>query len=210
MIIDTQLITEIQFLLVEAQDPTRWSSGMWTPDETETYLDNSQQDLFVSAAPVISRLATPTTPNLLRQPMPADWIATWDLAWQDASSGAWYPLERAETWDLDALIPDWRYTPGRPRFWTEADGQTLTVQIVPAPLGAGQLEFLYLANPAPLGHAGAAITAPDDFAPGIVWGAVSRMLSKIGRASDPSRAALAKQLGDLPTEAAKLILMGRP
>jgi hypothetical protein len=159
---------------------------------------------------ILKRELIPTIPNLLRQALPATWVATYGAAWRDAFDGKWYPLERAETWDLDALIPAWRSTPGRPRFWTEADGQSLTIQIVPAPLGAGQLEVLFVGQPTPIGHAGAALEVPEDFAPAVVWGTIYRMLQKTGRAQDPTRAAIAKQLSDLSLEAAKLILMGRP
>jgi hypothetical protein len=207
---DTDLISEVQFLLIEKQDPTAWSSGMWTADEVENYLNNSQQDLVTSSGLILKREVVPTTPNLLRQPLPESWIATYAIAWQDAATGSWYPLEKAESWELDSLIPAWRTTPGRPRFWTEADGQSLTIQIVPAPLGAGQLEVLFAGQPSTLGHGGAAIDIPDDFAPSLTWGTIFRMLQKTGRAQDPARAAIAEQLADLGVEAAKLILMGRP
>ena len=55
---------------------------------------------------------------------------------------------------------------------------------------------------------GVKFTVPDECVPAIKWGVIADMLSKIGRAHDPERAAWAEQQYQEGVEATKIILRG--
>ena len=55
---------------------------------------------------------------------------------------------------------------------------------------------------------GVAFDVPDEFVPGIKWGTMADMLSKVGRAQDPARAAFCESRYRQSVEAAKMILNG--
>lgn len=207
-----EILTEVQLLLLEPPDGgATFPSLMWEPAEVLRYAGDYAQDLQTAVGVHVSRvswpLAPPASPGVLRQALPQDWLATVACAWLSQTTGRWTPLERAEVWELDAIIPSWRSSSAaKPRFFTEADGELATLQLVPAPFDSGVLEVLYVASPT---DPFSSLPLSGDLAPGFVWGTIYRMLGKAGRGNDPARAAIAKQFADLTAEALKLIISGR-
>lgn len=77
---DKQVITEIQDSLGEPETPGVWTSGHWTAAEVLAYF-NQRQYQFLRDTGVVLKIGTlPTSPNVLRHPLPTDWVATRQVA----------------------------------------------------------------------------------------------------------------------------------
>jgi hypothetical protein len=108
---------------------------------------------------------------------------------------------------MDLADTDWIYeTQPIPDVCSDGDQATLLIQVMPPANDAGVLEILYAAVTAELSNSGVAFDVPDEFVPGIKWGIISDMLSKVGRGYDPTRAAYAESRYEEAVEAAKVML----
>jgi hypothetical protein len=192
-ITDQQLLGEIQEAMIEPNDGgATWPSQLWTASEVLSYLNNRQNQFLRDTGLLISRAQIPTTPNVLRQPLPSDTMILQDLSWE-ASNGDWSEVPRADTWEADNSLNNWPYNMiPIPQMYTDSELPTLQVQIMPAPSDAGVLWALYVAITTTLTGSGTALDIPDEFTPAVKWGTVADMLSKVGRALDRGRAALAE------------------
>lgn len=208
-VLDTALLTELQGMLAETENAgASWSSGMWTADEVLGYLNESQQELLTGTALVLTRATIACTPHQLRHPLPARCIAVQRVAWVRAHDGRVFPLDPADTWQLDGGISDWRTNPGVPRCYDDSDTQSLTIQVAPAPSVNGTLRVTYLALPTDFTGGGVAAAVPDEVTPGILWRTLGRMLRKEGRAKDTIRADHCDQRFELVLEAVKILMRG--
>jgi hypothetical protein len=209
MVTDQNLLNEVQSLLGEPQDGgITWPSRQWTQAEMVGYANDAQQEILADTAAILLHATLPATPHLLRHALPEGWIATQRAVWKRASDGRRFVLSRGDLWELNNAISDWKYQPGIPKLFTDADTPSLTIQIAPAPAVPGVLDLLYLGIPTHYTGAGIASDVPDDTTVGIVWEVIQHALTQEGRGKDVVRAAAAQAKADLVRDALRLILQG--
>lgn len=190
---DQAFLSEIQGTLIEPEDNgVAWASGFWTSAEVVDYMNARQREFLKETFCLVSSNTLVTVPGPLRHPLPQDWVATYDVQWRTAA-GVYKELPRSSSFEADLADPDWIYeSQPIPDACSDGDQGTLLLQIMPLANDAGLLEILYVAVSATLGTGGVLFDVPDEFIPAIKWGVISDMLSKVGRAHDPSRAAYAE------------------
>jgi hypothetical protein len=117
-------------------------------------------------------------------------------------------LTQTDTWQLDNAMLEWPTDAGTPIAWHENTLPQQQLAIAPTPDDVGQLGLLYIAFTEILDGSGIALSIPDDWAPYIVWGALSELLSSDGPAYDPVRAQYCDQRFHEGIELARLVLGG--
>lgn len=210
-ITDQAVLSEIQNALIETDNAgASWSSGHWTATEVITYLNHRQYEFLKTTGILLSRASLVTTPQLIRQPLPTDWVITHRVVWR-SSANVYTEVPRGDGWEADHGEATWPYNTAVddiPHLYADGEVPTLQLQIMPAVNDAGQLQILYVALSTALSNSGVAFTVPDEFVPAIKWGVVADMLGKVGRAHDPERATWAEQQYQLGVEAAKIMIGG--
>jgi len=205
---DQDLLTEIQYALLEPPDGgASWPSGVWTRDEVLGGLNGAVRTLLRDTQLVVSRTELPVLAGALSVALPVDWLATASAVWR-ALDLARTPLGPADAFEGDLALPGWETTQGTPVGLDDRESASLTVRLVPTPLANGTLELLYIARPTPLAGAGVALPVPEEFASGVKYATLSRLLDKVGRLQDPGRAAYCDRRYQITQIAAELILGG--
>ena len=192
-IADTAVLSEIQLAMLEptVDGGVTWTSTMWTAAEVLGYL-NQRQNRFLKESCLLAAWTTiAVSAGQLRPALPDDWVATVRVAWKGSGALTYLKLPRADSWSADNGVPTWPSTTAvRPKVYMDAETPTLELQLAPAPTGAGTLSLYYVSTAAPgLDGLGELFIVPDEFVPYVKWGVLADMLSKVGRAMDPERAA---------------------
>ena len=207
---DQAVFSEAQrFLLENSVDGgATWGSGLWTVAEVVQYANNRQSQFLKDSGILIKRSVINTVPNVLRHPLPADWILTFRVAWEEAT-GRFRELSRADGLQADLLLPSWQNNMGpRPLCYTDGELPSLQLQVMPAPNAPGVLELLHAYVGAALTAAGVNLTIPDDFSHYLRWGIMSDMLGKVGRGQDVPRAEYCELRFQEGIELGKLMISG--
>lgn len=211
-VLDTDILREIQFHLVEDVDGgITWSSGLWTVNEVISYLNQRQYTMLKETGILMKRSdLLPINPGDIRRSVPPDLIATQRVVWKSNDATPVYTeIPRSDLFEADHGFPSWQGTPGiRPKGYTDGDQATLLIGIYPVTSLAGNLQLLYVFLSAVLSNSGISVTVPDEFVPGLKYGVMADMLSKDGRGKDPQRAEYCEARYKETIEAGKLILRG--
>lgn len=206
--IDQDLLTELQYALVEPPDGgASWPGEVWTRDEVLEGVNGSIRALCRDTHLQVGRVEVAVAGGALTIPLPADWLATGYLVWR-AASGQRTPLGPTDAFEADLAVPSWESAAGVPLAYADLDQATLTVRLVPTPLAAGTLEILYIQRPDPVDGAGAVLPVAEEFLSGIKYATLGWLLRKPGRLHDPERAAYCESRYKLTQLAADLILGG--
>lgn len=208
-LLDSTLVTEIQDTLGEPEVAGVWTSGLWTAAEVVGYLNQRQYQFLRETGVVLSRATIASIPNTTRHTLPADWVGTRRVSWQD-TTGAIASIPGGDNYQLDVFKTDWSYnqTGGVPRVYSDGDQANLVLETAPAANVPGSILILYVALSAALTGAGVNFTVPDECVPAVKWGVIADMLSKLGRAHDPQRAQWAEQQYREGVGATKTVLGG--
>jgi len=209
---DSAVLSEVQSHLVETIDGgVTWSSGFWTTQEVIDYSNQRQRQFLRDSLILIDRTSLVTIPNVLRHPLPQDWVATQRVVFKDSATPANYThVPRSDNYESDLAIPTWPYNQAQlPSAYSDGDQATLTLETFPAVNVPGQLQILFVKLSTTLSNAGAVdYTVPDEFVPSIKWGIMADMLGKVGRGHDPQRSGFCEQRYQEGVEAARVILGG--
>jgi hypothetical protein len=184
------------------------STDMWEVEEILAYLEEVQAEFLKRSAINFSRAGIPTIPQTQRHTLPADSVAVKRVAYRSAVNVVWN-LHRIDEWELDHLVSDWQYETDTPQYWL--DGPPGVIRTGKSGSIGGRLEVLYTPRGEDLTDPSStdATAVPNDFTFALCWGVIARMLSKVGRAHDPERAAYARSRYEEGLAAARLILGGR-
>ncbi len=188
--LDTDLLTEIEFALIE--DPT-FTSGLWTIPEILTYANQRQQRFQKGTRVVASWAIVPWTPGQPEHDLPTDWIDTLCARWHAFVDNTWVPIPQSDSFELDHLTPDTALTVNPPQGFRYSDLETLRIVLGPAPTAPGELEIVYIALAVVLDGTGIPLTIPDVLGPYLKYGILADMLSKEGRGQDLLRARYCEQ-----------------
>ena len=210
---DQQLIARAAYALLENGDAdatgTTFVFGQFTVQE---FLDNAnllQERLMRDCAPVVLRATQGTTPGQNRYTLPSDWIATRRMTWQAQAGGKAKSLATLDSFQLDHGMLDWERNTADPTVYNEgSDLSTLTVEIAKAPVQAGTLGMLYVAQPRTLDGTGVKLTVPDEMESAIFYGTLGELMSSEGEGYDGQRAEYCEQRYELCVEMANALIMG--
>lgn len=186
----TDQLSELQAALIEPEDGgLTYPSGLWTAAEVYAAVNQRQNEFLRRTQITLASADLTPTPNVSAVDLPPDWITTAEILYDDGASA--HELPRAEVWQSDRAQPTWAGTPGTPLVYSDADGSaTLQLTLQPASSVASTLRALYVAITDPVdGTAGQLFEVPDEAVPTVIWGVLSDLLKKLGRAEDLSRAA---------------------
>jgi hypothetical protein len=207
----TDLLSEVQLALLEPDDAgATWPSGLWTATEVLAVANQRQRRLvrdtllFTSHEPVVVPAGT------RRPSLPADWIATVAVLWDDGSGSVKW-LQRSSEFEANLGLPTWISTPGVPQVYSDSDPDTLEIELMPVPVADGTLQVFAVEQPAVLEDVGLGpelLTVPDELAPGLFYGILEDLLSKMGRSANPEIAAYCHQRWEETVELGRLMLAG--
>lgn len=187
---DQQILDELQRAVVETPNSgASWPSGVWTVAELTGYLMQAQAALLRDTQILVARRTLVTVPQVTRQQLPDDWLATVRATWI-SPDGSTRSLSRESTVSLDLMLPAWDrdLSPTGPVAFLDQEVPGLQIQIAPAALDSGQIGLLYLTIPTGVSNVGLPLSIPDECVPALKWKVLGLMLGKIGRAFDPERA----------------------
>jgi len=186
-VLDTDVLSEIQRVTLEGPGDggVLWPSEMWTATEVLGYLNQRQNRWLAATGLCWTVLETVITSNVRDQDMPVDWIATVFNAWK-TSAGVYDELPKFDALGFDYALATWPLsTAATPKGYLEADGDTLTTQVVPTPTDVGAaIERYYVALGTELDASGVAFSVPDEFVPCIKYGVLADMFGKVGQAAN--------------------------
>lgn len=205
---DQALLTELQYALLEPPDGgASWPSELWQRQDVLDAIDAALRALLRDTQLVVTRAEIPVLANALTMALPVDWMVTAMLVWR-AADNTRTPLGPVDSFEGDLALPSWETVPGLPVGYADEAGATLTLQLVPTPLATGTVELLYIARPPFTSGEGGTLPVPDEFASGIKYYTLSWLLTQVGRALDPERAAYCDRRYQITQIAADIILGG--
>lgn len=145
------------------------------------------------------------TPNVAEVALPQTVIQVRRGYWlpQNAALSTAFPLPKNDDYGTTCYSPFSAITPGQPQVFSAGVEPPLNVTVTPPPLTAGQIELLTIESQQalPANPNGAKQTPftpvvmlmPNDFIPGLVWGALADLLMISIEGQDVQRAAYARQ-----------------
>lgn len=212
MRLDTQLLTMLQYAVMEAPDSgATWPSGLWSRSEVLDYL-NERQNRFLKSSLIQLGVAN-ITGLLVRQStivLPQDWLATVSVVWT-GEDGTQRELIRADSFELDHGQVDWTTTARTPLVYLDYAAPSLQMILGPVPDQAGSVELLYVPTAETLTGDGDVIyQLPDEFADAAgKYGPLADMFRKDGRGRNPEKASYCELRYQLGLDAAAIIVNGR-
>jgi hypothetical protein len=185
---DLTILSEIQRVTLEnaGDNGATWPSLMWTQAEVVGYLTQRQNRLLVETGILWTVAEVPVVVGQADQPNPVDWIASLFVAYKRAA-GTYVELPRMDEQEMDLASPSWPGTTSAvPVGYTETDGPTATVQVLPIPTEVGSaLERFYVALGQAFTAAGVLFKVPDEFVATVKYGCLAEMFGKVGPAHNP-------------------------
>lgn len=208
--IDQDLLSDLQRILLEpiVDGGDSWASEVWTRDEVLDVLNDAMRRLVRDTHLVVLRTEITVLAGATSVTLPADWLATAAVVWRDASTNARTPLGPVDAFEGDCALTSWETTLGAPLGVVDLDSNTLTFRLVPTPAADGLVELLYVPRPAAVNGNGNTLPIPDEFVSAEKYGALGRLLSKVGRLQDPARAAYCAERVQIVTIAAHILIGG--
>lgn len=212
-ILDTEVLTEIQYHMLEQPDNGQtFRTGKWTVQEVVDYLNQRQRQFLKDTVILASfRTSVKLIPGASRVSLPQNWILTRRVVWHSESPDArtFIPLSREDMFSLDYGQADHVYNRAlNPSFYTESELPTLELEVSPPASQGGQLELLGMILSKLLSNTGVEFGIPIEWVHCIKYGAMADMLRKAGRGYDAARADWCEQRYQEGVEAAQLVQDG--
>jgi len=206
---DQEVLNEVQYALQETpNNGASFLSDLWTVAEVIDYLNQRQRQFLKETAILYKRADLITIPTQVRHPLPSGFITMQHAAWRTPTP-TYFELRRADFWEIDQGSPDWETVAAvRPKVYLEGEMPTLQLGSSPMTNSAGVIEILYVGLTTLLSNTGANFEVPDEFVAPIMYGVISDMLSKEGRARDLLRAGVAEGRYQEGVELGKIMVEG--
>jgi hypothetical protein len=191
-VLDTDLITEIEYHLLEPPTPLLWTgSEQFTLDDLVAALQRRRDQFLRETGMLITPLTLPVIgpPPDGRVPLDERIITLRRAAWI-ATDGSITPLLRDDEWAFTHYQIDWVQHPTRPpKAYSLGVTPPLLLQLAPPPLDTGTLDLLVVQRGAVLTPTiSTLLGVPDDWAWVVKYGALADLLHREGLAYDPLRA----------------------
>jgi hypothetical protein len=208
---DAQVITQMEYLLLEPPTPAAWTgSTQFSLAELTSSLQDTRDNFLAEAGAVISHslVAVPPAP-IGRFPVDDHVIDVRRVAWIPTLPGtnlAHVPLWMSDEFSAQAIIPGWNLDPGDPESYSIVGTPPLQVQLIPPPIASGQCDLLTVNAGAALDPTvGVPLGIPTNFVWAVKWGALADLLSQDGEPRDDFRAGYCRQRYDEACEVARMM-----
>jgi hypothetical protein len=190
---DRDIITDIEYSLLEPPTPTSWTgTEMFTLQQLTDAIQNRRNQFLLETGLIVTRTTQAITGSVLspasRISLTSDLIMTIRrLAWLVSST--YTQLWRQDEIELNTYsVGSLTTAASTPQSYSVALTPNLTVQIAPPANANGTLEILSINAPAALDPStGVLMNIPDDFCWAIKFGALADLLGGDGQRSDPMR-----------------------
>lgn len=192
---DTNLVTDIQYALLEPATGTSWTgSEQFTLSQVSNALQRRRDQFLVETGCHLTEVTTAVgSPPAGRQVLTDSVIDVRRAVWQSAE-GYYTILWRDDEHAAQSYDESWLQNPGTPNSYSVSASPPLTVQLFPPPISSGDLNLITVSSGAALDPAnGVVMGIPNDFCWVVKWGALADLLGKDGQAYDPARAAYCEQ-----------------
>ena len=189
-LLDQDLVTDIEYHLLEPPTPAAWTgTGQFVlQDLTDALQRRRNQFLVETGCHLVHSTQAMPAPPIGRAPLSDAIIDVRRAAWYDAAL-VYTHLWREDEWAMNASDPTWVTNLGTPTSFSIIATPQVSLQVSPNPIDAGTLDLITVNAGAALNPAaGVLMGVPDDFCWIVKWGALADLLSKDGPARDPQRA----------------------
>lgn len=208
---DSEMLDDSIYHLMEnagADAAGTFATAQFTTTQLLNAFNDRQRRFMRDTGSILVRATEASTPGTARYTLPTDWVSTRRLTWQSLA-GNINSLERSDAFELDhSILGAWETNAGTPLVYHDATLPTLEVELTPAPANIGTMEILYTALSTLLDGTGVKLSIPDEFAPGVKWGAIGDLLKQDAEGNDPQRVTYCEMRYDLCVEMARLLLEG--
>lgn len=191
---DQDLITEIEYHLLEPPTPTVWTgTDQFALQDVVSALQRRRDQFLLETGMVLTRATYPIAPPPDgRIQLDQAIVTVRRVAWRNTDSVV-TPLNREDVWNFTHFAPRWIQTPGRqpvvPSGYSVGETPPLVLQIAPPPSDTGVLDLVSVVRGATLGGPVPVLMGiPDDMTWICKWGALADLLNKDGLAMDAERA----------------------
>lgn len=203
---DTQLVSQIQFHLLEPSTGTSWTgSDQFTLTDVTNALQKRRDMFLAETATTISRtVLIPAIIPVQRLSVADSTVAVRRVAFKNAANII-SPLWPESTSNQMAFAPDNLLTPGAPVSYS-IDTTRVNELVLAPPIGdTGTFEILTVATGATLDPTtGVVLGVPDDMSWAIKWGALADLLGKDGQVRDSERAGFCERKYRMAVDMAKI------
>ncbi len=191
---DAELVYLMEYHLIEPPTIPWTGTTMFTLTDFTQALERRRNQFLSDSGMVVTRTVIPIAPPPDGRVSLVDTVIDVRRAgWTDAT-GVTTSLWRTDEWAANSLQPGWAASPGRPKGYSVLAPPPLTLQLIPPPNDAGNIDLLGV-------HAGGALNPvlgilmgiPDNFAWIVKWGALAELLDIEGEGKDKSRATYCEQ-----------------
>ena len=210
VVTDAALILQLEYMLLENGDADADGtllSTMFTTTDFANALDRAQKQFFKDTGIVQTSSTVGVIAGQTRYNLPARTIQLKRVTFTDFD-GDIKVLSRSDGFALDRGASNWTVDSSEPYAFISSHHGTLKFEIAPVPNDVGTLGPLTVQLPTDLDGSGVPLEVPDDFAPYILYGALSSLLGDEGEANDPQRAAYCDQRYQEGVELVRLMLGG--
>lgn len=203
---DTDVVTVMQYQLLEPPTPTAWSgTEMFTLADLTAALTRRRnqflEDTGIHITLPVEIASTPADNGIIQ--LSQDVLQVRRVAWKapdsngnlDATHGTFTQLPRTDSFAANAQLPGWSVSPATPEFYIPYFTTPITtLQLAPVPIDIGRVEVAAVNAGADLDPAtSVAMGLNDDFIPYVRYGALADLLNREGMSADPQRASYCEQ-----------------
>jgi len=191
---DTQLMTEIQYQLLEPATGTSWTgSDQFSFDQITNAMQRRRNQFMVETGAVLNHPTSGIAPLPFgRFPLDDTVIDVRRAAFQPVGGADWVTLWRQDEWSMGAnTAMTWPQTPATPQAYSIAASPPVTLQLEPPPNINGTLDMVTVEDPGDLDPSspnGTLLFIPDDFVWVVKFGVLADLLGADGQARDQDRA----------------------
>lgn len=202
------LVTDLQYALLEppAVGGTWSGTDQFTLAQLNTAIQRRRDQFLRETGAVLTRSVTPYAAPASTGRLDLDEAVSVvrRAAWRATATQILYPLLRTDEWAGTHYQPTWGQSTQPPSTYSVSVTPPLTLQLMPPPAAAGDLDLVAIETGAAVDPLVAAtLDIPDDFAWVVKYGALADLLGGDALALDPQRAAYCEQRWDQGITAAR-------
>ena len=211
--IDQEILTEIQYALLELPDGepdggASWPSEVWRREEVLQALNDSQAAVVRDTRVLTAYVEQAVLTDARSVSLPSDWLASAHLVFRTEPQGVRRYLHALSAVEADLGASGWETARGLPYGYIDGATHTLEIQLVPTPSQDGTLEHLYVPQPGVLDGNGQTLDVPEIAASAVKYRTLETLLSGAHRLQDPERAAYCRDRAAVVVAALQALLLG--
>lgn len=188
------LITDLQYSLLEPATPTVWTgTDQFTLAQLTSAIVRRRDQFLQATGAVLTRAETayPAPPASGRLALDEAVLLVQRAAWRPTATQFLQVLTRTDEWSATHYARTWPALTAAPSAYSTSVTPPLTLQIMPPTALAGTLDLVSVNRGDPFANPTVAVSlgVPNDWAWVVKYGALADLLQGDGLALDPQRAA---------------------